>query len=132
MYVNLQISEKQSHIILFSTFAAAVTLVLANASTGFYWLLSGGLGLIISPFSLNSHIATFYLNGFSSKDHIVSLLSIAVILLFWASIALYGICTKGIILRKRIPYLLIFITQSSTAFFYIRVILMGESFYSLL
>ena len=130
--MTLQISKKKSHIILFATFGVAVFLGLVIGSFGYYPYLSAGWALIISPASLGSYINSLSMDGFSSKDHIVSKLSIAIIILSWIGIVLFGIFTKGIAFKRRIIYFLIFASQSSTIFFYIRVILAGDAFASLL
>ncbi len=130
--MTLQITEKKSHIILFTTFGVAVFLGLAIGSFSFYPLLSAGWALIISPASLESYVDSLSRDGFSSEDHAVSKLSIAAILFSWTGILLFGIFTKGIAFKKRIAYLLLFASQFSTVFFYIRVILMGDAFSSFL
>ena len=130
--IVLRLSERKSQIIIIATFGTGLLVAVTLDDLIHYPLLSTGIGLLVSPASLQSFVYTLTSNDFTQKDHIVALISIGIIVSYWIGILLFGFFTKGIDLIKRIIYVVLFASQISAVSFFIMVALMGETFSSFL
>ena len=130
--MTIQISEKKSQIILFIVFGIAIIFSLIMGNFKYYILMSAGWELLISFATMQSAFDALSRDGFSFKDHIVFKLHILITLSYWLGIGIFGFFTKGIRLRNRIIYLLLFASQLSALAFLIKVVIKGDVFSSFL
>ena len=130
--MDMGISEKKSQIVICIVFGIAVAVSLLMGNFQFYILTSAGLELLTSVASVQSSFDALSRDGFSPKDHAVFKLQIGITLAYWIGIWLFGFVTKGIRLRNRFVYMLLFASQISALAFLIKVYVMGDGFSSFL